>query len=415
MLVGAVGRDSFAAIALGSLGGEGVDTRLVQSLELPTGCAVIMVSPTGENTIAVAPGANEGVRCGWVPDEFLDAKTLLVAQLEVPRGETQALIRRVRRHGGRSVLNLAPALPIELELLSDIDFVVANEREAATLPPDPTQLARRLRQGLVVTRGAAGADAFLADGTRLHIPALAIHPVDTTGAGVFAAALDSGASIEAAMRQASAAAGLACLARGARRNARRSGNRRGGGEAAGRSGGRPAVFVKFGQYVDVELALERHDQLRKAHRRDPLPGVEFRVLGGEIDVAVQAGEAHDKPFLPLAAVAPAPNTAGKLVRQVVLQPASTFPDDLGLGGSDFFPQLTVRGLARALTRVDPALRHLPCRHPGHIDAAGDERLSFPIEQHHADRRTVAERLAASVVLLHRMPPGLGGVSSRRVR
>jgi ribokinase len=216
MLVGAVGRDSFAAIALGSLGGEGVDTRLVQSLELPTGCAVIMVSPTGENTIAVAPGANEGVRCGWVPDEFLDAKTLLVAQLEVPRGETQALIRRVRRHGGRSVLNLAPALPIELELLSDIDFVVANEREAATLPPDPTQLARRLRQGLVVTRGAAGADAFLADGTRLHIPALAIHPVDTTGAGVFAAALDSGASIEAAMRQASAAAGLACLARGAR-------------------------------------------------------------------------------------------------------------------------------------------------------------------------------------------------------
>ena len=81
-------------------------------------------------------------------------------------------------------------------------------------------IARRLRQGLVVTRGAAGAGAFLADGSRLDLPALAIDPVDTTGAGdtfvgVLAAALDLGANLEAALRRASAAAGLACLARGA--------------------------------------------------------------------------------------------------------------------------------------------------------------------------------------------------------
>jgi ribokinase len=221
MLVGAVGGDSFASIALGSLRGEGVDVHLVRDVEFPTGCAVIMVSPTGENTIAVAPGANAGVRCGWVPEHLLDTKALLVAQLEVPSAETHALIRRVCRRGGRSVLNLAPALPIDLELLSDIDFLVANEREAGTLPPDPMAVARRLRQGLVVTRGAAGADAFFANGNRLHVPALAIDPVDTTGAGdtfvgVFAASLDFGASAEIALRRASAAAGLACLARGAR-------------------------------------------------------------------------------------------------------------------------------------------------------------------------------------------------------
>jgi len=71
-----------------------------------------------------------------------------------------------------------------------------------------------------VTRGAAGALAILHDGMRIEVPALAIEPVDTTGAGdtfvgVLAAALDLGSTLETALRRASAAAGLACLARGA--------------------------------------------------------------------------------------------------------------------------------------------------------------------------------------------------------
>jgi len=181
---------------------------------------LIMVSAAGENIIAVAPGANMGVRCDWVSDDLLDANTTLVAQLEVPPGETQALIRRVRRRGGRCVLNLAPALPIDLALLPEIDLLVANESEAATMSSDPMGIARRLRQGLVVTCGAAGASAFFSNGSRLDLPAFAINPVDTTGAGdtfvgVLAAALDLGGSLEAALRWAGAAAGLACLARGA--------------------------------------------------------------------------------------------------------------------------------------------------------------------------------------------------------
>src|SRR5260370_34343532 len=179
-------------------------------MELPTGCALIMVSAAGETIIAVAPGANMGVRCDWVPEDLLDADTTLVAQLEVPPRETQALIRRVRRRGGRCVLNLAPALPIDLALLPEIDLLVANKSEAATMSSDPLGIARRLRQGLVVTRGAAGADAFLADGSRLDLPALPIDPVDTTGAGdtfvgVLAAALDLGARLAAALRRGPAA------------------------------------------------------------------------------------------------------------------------------------------------------------------------------------------------------------------
>jgi ribokinase len=219
-LAGAVGADTFAGVALDLLRGDGVDTRLVRVVEQPTGCAAIMVSSEGENTIAVAPGANSGARSDQVPDELLSAGTTLVAQMEVPPCETAMLIRRLRTRGGYSLLNLAPAVPIDIALLEEIDLVVANEGEAATTGSDPEQLARRLRQGLVVTRGAAGALALLRDGIRIEVPALAIKPVDTTGAGdtfvgVLAAALDLGFPLEAALHRASAAAGLACLARGA--------------------------------------------------------------------------------------------------------------------------------------------------------------------------------------------------------
>ena len=138
VLAGAVGADSFAGIALDLLRRDGVDTRLVRVVERPTGCAAIMVSSDGENTIAVAPGANASARSDQVPDELLGAETTLVTQMEVPPSETALLIRRLRARGGRSLLNLAPALPIDLALFEEIDLVVANEGEAAATGLDPS-------------------------------------------------------------------------------------------------------------------------------------------------------------------------------------------------------------------------------------------------------------------------------------
>jgi ribokinase len=220
VLVGAVGIDSFAAVALGPLRQAGIDTRLVRSVAAATGCAAIMVSAAGENMIAVASGANARVRADQLPDALLGPGTLLVAQMEVPCEETAAAIRRVRARGGRSLVNFAPALPGGLDLLREVDFVVANQGEAALLGADPASLAARLRWGLIITRGPSGATAYLADGVVLAVPALPIVPLDTTGAGdtfvgALAVALDGDVPVETALRRASAAAGLACLARGA--------------------------------------------------------------------------------------------------------------------------------------------------------------------------------------------------------
>jgi ribokinase len=220
MMAGAVGDDTFAGAALELLKRNGVDLGLVRRVERPTGCAAIMIGESGENLIAVAPGANAEAMASAVPDELLGRGTIVLCQMEVPASETAALIRRAAARGSRTVLNLAPALAIDPELLGDLDLLVANEAEAITLGGDPGLIAQRLRQGLVVTRAAAGSTAFLAGGERIDIPALAIDAVDTIGAGdtfvgVLAAGLDQGLALDVALRRASAAAGLACLAHGA--------------------------------------------------------------------------------------------------------------------------------------------------------------------------------------------------------
>jgi len=219
-MIGAVGRDPFAETGLSLLHRDGVDLRLIARVDRPTGCAVITVDAAGENQIAVASCANLLAAAAQVPDRLLGPETVLVLQREVPDAANAALISRARERGARIVMSLAPAGPIAPARLDDIDFLIANEGEAATLGGDPAVVARQLRQGLVITRGTNGAVALLADGAAIAVPALAIDPIDTTGAGdtfagIFAAGLDAGLPLDLVLRRASAAAALACLAVGA--------------------------------------------------------------------------------------------------------------------------------------------------------------------------------------------------------
>jgi len=217
MMIGAVGRDGFAEAALSLLRRDGVDLDLVATSSRPTGCATIAIDERGENQIAVSSGANLEVVATQVPDLRLGRQTTLVLQREVPAAENAALIRRARARGARVVMSVAPAGPIVPAQAEDIDIIIANEGEASAsgLGSQP-----RPRQALIVTRGAHGVVAYLPNSGEIVAPALPIEPVDTTGAGdtfagVFAAGLDEGLPFELALRRASAAAALACLAVGA--------------------------------------------------------------------------------------------------------------------------------------------------------------------------------------------------------
>jgi ribokinase len=150
--------------------------------------------------------------------------------METPVEETFAIARRAHAAGAHTLLNVAPAAPIPIEALADLDWLLLNEGEAATVArglglaaAGPHETAGRIAEatdvGVVVTLGAEGAVAAVG-AERWAVQALLVEPVDTTGAGdafvgAFAAALDLGRPVEEALRFASAAGGLACLVLGA--------------------------------------------------------------------------------------------------------------------------------------------------------------------------------------------------------
>ena len=229
-MVGRVGRDGFAPLALAALEDAGVGIEAVTQSPLPTGCAAVIVDRAGENQITVASGANTDLPPEALPEDWLGPETVLVLQMEVPLESNWAVVARAKARGARVVLNLAPAKPAPAALLPQFDLVVLNQIEAEMLAgtlaletgsgEDAARaIAERYGVTTVVSLGSAGAAAFAPDGA-WRVGALAIEPVDTVGAGdAFVAGLAlgiaAGVPLPAMLRRASVIGGLACLREGA--------------------------------------------------------------------------------------------------------------------------------------------------------------------------------------------------------
>lgn len=229
-LVGAVGRDGFAQIALGLLAEDGVDLSHVARVEAPTGAAFIAVDAAGSNQIVVAAGANALATADAVEALKPGEGDLLLLQREVPESECLRAAQAMRAGGGRVILNLAPAGEPDPDLLALTDILIVNEHEALILAgslgwaeTQPDAIARRIdaERGIacIVTLGAAGAVGWHG-GVRRRLEAPAVEAVDTVAAGdsfvgAFAAALQAGFGFSGALQRGLAAGSLACTVAGA--------------------------------------------------------------------------------------------------------------------------------------------------------------------------------------------------------
>lgn len=209
-MVGAVGDDAYAEQATEYLRRADVDLTHVRRVPGPTGLAVVSVDAHGENAIIVIPGANAGVDAAAVEAsrEVIESAAVVVLQGEIPRDGIEAAARLAR---GRLVVNLAPAVPVDPEVLRRADPLVVNEHEGAyaygLLAPDAEQPEVRDRAGqealvdairaagvpsVVMTVGADGAILADADGLR-RVSSPRVEVVDSTGAGdAFVGALADG-------------------------------------------------------------------------------------------------------------------------------------------------------------------------------------------------------------------------------
>ncbi|AGM10656.1 ribokinase [Amycolatopsis keratiniphila] len=188
-LLGAVGDDPYGELLKRSLAESGVDTGSLRTSERPTGIAYITVTPDGENSILVSPGANSALR---PEDVDLDGAEIVVLSLEIPLETVEHAVAKAVETGVKTLLNLSPAAELSAKTLKGLDVLLVNEHEAAFLLGGEADFPKLLDLGpkaAVVTLGAKGAAVVTADGVT-EVPSPKVEAVDTTGAGdAFAGAL----------------------------------------------------------------------------------------------------------------------------------------------------------------------------------------------------------------------------------
>jgi len=222
-----LGKDDFAQIARSTWARAAVHPEVTEDGESYTGAAFIFLEDaTGNNAIIVSPGA-----AARITTADLDAKAdlirsaaVFVTQLEQPIPAARRGLEIARAAGVTTILNPAPAAPLDDAMLALCDYITPNESEAETLTGLPVTtvvqaeaaadaLMARGVGAVVITLGGNG--ALYRDRTRsVHVPVISVGPVvETTGAGDafnggFAVALSEGRDVVEAVRFGCATAGI---------------------------------------------------------------------------------------------------------------------------------------------------------------------------------------------------------------
>lgn len=229
--VARIGGDAFGRETRDALRREGLDVRyMAQDPEAPSGVAMIVVGPGGQNLIAVAPGANRRLSAADVETAgaaFSGARVVLI-ELETPVEAGLTAARLGREAGATVILNPAPAPsePLPDALFEAVDILTPNETEAAVLSGEksPEGAAQKLlRCGpntVIVTLGEAGALVVTRSDPPQRIPGFRVDAVDATAAGDafnggLAVALGRGEPLGEAVRYAHAVAALSVTRLGA--------------------------------------------------------------------------------------------------------------------------------------------------------------------------------------------------------
>lgn len=223
-----VGMDENADVIRARLGEAGVDISGMTSVERPTGTALILVTPDGENSIVVSPGANHALGVDVAQMVDWTRADVVVLNLESPLETVEHVAATAAGRGVRVLLNAAPAQTLSARTLSFCDPLVVNEHEARILLGDDggssfTELAQRLLDAgavsVIITLGAAG--ALFGDRSGIDtVPSYPVEVIDTTGAGdafvgATACELARGSDLREAVEFASAVAAMSVQAMGA--------------------------------------------------------------------------------------------------------------------------------------------------------------------------------------------------------
>lgn len=195
-MVARVGDDLFGPASIRNFKKLGIGAKHVLAAKrVSSGVAPIFVDSSGQNRIVVVKGANDTLTPRVVDQAapLLRRADVIVTQFEIPLPTVYHIVRFARRHGIRCIVNPAPALPVDLKKLTNVDYLIPNETEAETitgrscdsLEQANSCAAELLRHGprrVILTLGDRGAVVGGPEGLRL-VPPFSVQAKDSTGAG----------------------------------------------------------------------------------------------------------------------------------------------------------------------------------------------------------------------------------------
>jgi len=235
--VARVGDDMFGDQAIKAFIKDGINVEhVIKDKTAPSGVAEIFVAQDGENSIAVASGANANLSV----NDVLNAKKqitrakIVIMQLETPIDTIHAAARLCYEHGVDVILNPAPAQPLPDELFKFITVITPNETEVELLTgihvideKTAGQAAKILHDKqiatVIITLGVKGAYLSTPEFKGI-ISGFKVTAVDTTAAGdvfngALAVALAEKGNLIEAVTFANAAAALSVTKLGAQPSA----------------------------------------------------------------------------------------------------------------------------------------------------------------------------------------------------
>lgn len=235
--VGQVGGDAHGKLITEALENCGVCLDYLHTVDAaPTGHAVVMLRPDGQNSIIIVGGANMNCWPETLSEKELEVVRnagIVLLQREIP-DSVNIQVAKAARSAGVPVIMDAGGLdaPFPQELFHFIDIFSPNESELSRLTRMPTESFEQITQAVLkchqmgtkqvlVKLGSKGSALFLEGEEPIKHPVIpAAKVLDTTGAGdtftaAFAVALVEGKSRKEALKFAAAAASLCVQVKGA--------------------------------------------------------------------------------------------------------------------------------------------------------------------------------------------------------
>jgi len=194
--IGRVGADDIGQTLRKSLDGHGINTAyLTVDDTVSSGACSINIDENGDNTLLYAPGANETLRKEDIDRaaDTIRGADIFITQNEINLDAAAYGLEKARQFGAVTLLNPAPARPLDESVFPLLDYIVPNETETEAycgfLPEDENTLARAadwfLQRGagnVVITLGENG--VYYANGSvSKRRGAYQVKAVDMTAAG----------------------------------------------------------------------------------------------------------------------------------------------------------------------------------------------------------------------------------------